>query len=146
MRSSGIAAAFGLILVLRGISLAPGALAPQGIAVVGNPQTPMLDEDTLQKIYLGKVVEVRGQPVIPVNLAKGTPLRKEFMEQVLSQDDEKYIAYWTVRRYIGKGSPPKEFSSIESQLEYLRSTPGAVGYVQADVAAKAGLKTLIRKP
>jgi ABC-type phosphate transport system substrate-binding protein len=135
-----------VLLTMCGTSLAPGARAPHGIAVVANPQTPMLDEETLQKIYLGKIVEVDGRPVIPVNLAKGTPLRQEFMEQVLSQDDEKFVAYWTVRRYIGKGSPPKEFDSIESQLDYLRSTPGAIGYVRAELAAEAGLKTLIRKP
>lgn len=134
------------LLTCWGVALTPAAVAPRGIAVVANPETPMLDEETLQKVYLGKVVEVDGRPVIPVNLAKGMQLRQDFMEQVLSQDDDKFIAYWTVRRYIGKGSPPKEFDTIESQLEYLRSTPGAVGYVRADLAAKAGLKTLIEKP
>lgn len=141
-----IVGAFGIVLGLWGIALAPGAIAPQGLVVVANPQTPMLDEDILQKVYLGKVVEVDGQPVIPVNLAKGTQLRRKFMEDVLSQDDDKFIAYWTVRRYIGKGSPPREFASVESQLEYLRNTPGAVGYADAETAASAGLKTLIRKP
>jgi hypothetical protein len=141
-----MSAAVGVLLGLGGISLPPEASAPRGIAVVANPETPMLDEEILQRIYLGKVVEVNGHPVIPVNLAKGTQLRRKFMEDVLSQDDDKFIAYWTVRRYIGKGSPPREFPSVESQLEYLRNTPGAVGYVDADAAAKAGLKTLIRKP
>jgi ABC-type phosphate transport system substrate-binding protein len=141
-----LASAFGLMLALWGISLAPGAVPSRGISVVANPETPMLDEDTLQKVYLGKIVEVNGLPVIPVNLAKGTELRKEFMENVLSQDDDKFIAYWTVRRYIGKGSPPKEFESIESQLAYLRNTPGAIGYVPSDAAIRAGLKTLMKKP
>ena len=137
---------FGILLALQGIGLAPGAVPPAGIVVVANADTPMLTEQVLQKIYLGKVVEIDGRPVVPVNLVKGARLRKEFMSQVLSQDDEKFVAYWTVRRYIGKGSPPREFDSMESQLEYLRNTPGAVGYVDASADIKGNLKTLMKRP
>jgi hypothetical protein len=114
--------------------------------VVANVDTPVLSEETLQKIYLGKVVEVNGRAVIPVNLTKGNVVRKAFMEQVLTQDDEKFIAYWTVRRYIGKGTPPREFDTIEQQLQFLRATPGAVGYVDASIDVTRGLKMVLRKP
>ena len=114
--------------------------------VVANVDTPPLDEDTLQKIYLGKVVEVNGRAVIPVNLSKGSVVRKAFMEQILTQDDDKFIAYWTVRRYIGKGTPPREFDTIEQQLAFVRSTPGAVGYVDQSADVRQGLRTLFRKP
>jgi hypothetical protein len=114
--------------------------------VVANVDTPALSEDTLQKIYLGKVVEVDGRTVIPVNLAKGNVVRKAFMERILTQDDEKFIAYWTVRRYIGKGTPPREFATIEQQLQFLRATPGAVGYVDASSEVTQGLKMVLRKP
>ena len=110
--------------------------------VVANADTPAMSEKILQKIYLGKVVEVDGHRITPVNLAKGNALRKKFMEQVLAQDDEKFIAYWTVRRYIGKGSPPREFGSVEKQLEFLRNTPGAVGYLDDSSKLEPGLKTL----
>jgi hypothetical protein len=50
-----------------------------------------------------------------------------------------------VRRYIGKGSPPREFGSIELQLEFLRNTPGAVGYLDASSEIEPGLKTLLKK-
>jgi hypothetical protein len=83
---------------------------------------------------------------VPVNLAKGNAVRKAFMEQVLAQDEEKFIAYWTVRRYIGKGSPPREFAGVQEQLEYLRTTPGAIGYVDAATDLKQGVKTLLKRP
>jgi ABC-type phosphate transport system substrate-binding protein len=116
------------------------------LMVVAHVDTPVLNEDTLQKVYLGKVVEVNGQPIIPVNLTRGNALRKAFMEQFLTQDDEKFIAYWTVRRYIGKGTPPIEFATIEQQLQFVRSTPGAVGYVDESADIKQGLRTLLKKP
>ena len=134
------------LLLALGVCNGAPATAAGPLVVVANADTPALDADTLQKIYLGKVVEVDGRPVVPVNLAKGNVLRTAFMQQVLAQDDDKFIAYWTVRRYIGKGSPPREFATIEEQLEFLRKTPGAVGYLEESAETKQGLKTLLRKP
>ncbi len=139
-------AALASLLTVAATAHAPAAVSPRALVVVANADTPTLSEDALQKIYLGKVVAIAGKPVIPVNLARGSKLRKEFMEQILSQEDDKYVAYWTVRRYIGKGSPPREFDSVESQLEYLRNTPGAIGYVDANMADTPGLKRLMKKP
>lgn len=124
-----------------------GTPAPAvALLVVANADTPTLNELTLQRVYLGKVVEVRGRPIIPVNLAKGNSLRKIFMEQVLTHDEDKFTAYWTVRRYIGQGTPPREFSSIDQEIEFLRSTPGAVGYVQDTAQLKPGLRILLKIP
>lgn len=114
--------------------------------VVANPDTPALNEATLQKVYLGKVVEVSGRPVVPVNLAKGNVVRKEFMEKVVGMDEDKYIAYWTVRRYIGKGSPPREFAVTQEQREFLRTTSGSVGYQEESPDTKQGVKVILRKP
>jgi ABC-type phosphate transport system substrate-binding protein len=135
-----------LLLLALGLGEPTPVAANGALMVVANADTPALDEDTLQKIYLGKVVEVNGKPIIPVNLAKGSALRKAFMERILAQDDDKFIAYWTVRRYIGKGSPPREFASVELQLEFLRATPGAVGYFDDSIEVKSGLKTILKKP
>src|SRR5688500_10116621 len=139
-RWTSIAAA-AFVLTLSGESRAAGLLV-----VVANADTPRLDEVTLQRVYLGKIVEIDGKPITPVNLAKGNAARKAFMEQVLTQDDEKFIGYWTVRRYIGKGSPPREFATTEQQLQFLRATPGAVGYVDDSVDVTQGLRTLLKKP
>ena len=114
--------------------------------VVANVDTPPLDQETLQKVYLGKVVEVDGHPIIPVNLAKGNALRDEFMQQYLARDDEKFVAYWTVRRYIGQGTPPREFRTVEEQLAFVRATPGAIGYVDDSVGTRQGVRTLFTKP
>jgi ABC-type phosphate transport system substrate-binding protein len=135
-----------LLLIVSVPTTLTSAAAPQSLMVVAHQDTPPLNEDILQKIYLGKVVEVDGRPVIPVNLAKGSALRKAFIEQFVGQDDEKFIAYWLVRQYIGKGSPPREFASIEQQLEFVRTTPGAVGYVSDSAQIKQGVRVLLRKP
>jgi hypothetical protein len=62
------------VRTLVALLIALGAIAPAvtaaSVLVIANLDTPPLDEDTLQKVYLGKVVEVDGHPIIPVNLAK----------------------------------------------------------------------------
>lgn len=127
-------------------ALVAAADAGASLVVVANADTPALDVDTLQKVYLGKVVEVNGHPLIPVNLAKGSKLRQAFMEQYMTEDDEKFVAYWTVRRYIGKGMPPREFATVDQQLEFLRSTPGAIGYVDDSTDLQGGLRAILRSP
>ena len=135
-----------LILIAVGTCRLSSGAAPQSVLVVANPDTPPLDAETLQKIYMGKVIELNGRPVIPVNLAKGSALRKTFIEQFIAPDDDQFIAYWTVRRYIGKGTPPREFATVEQQLEFVRSTPGAVGYVSDAADIRQGVRVLLRKP
>lgn len=115
------------------------------IFVVAHPNTPPVNRGVLQKIFLGKVIEVDGTSVIPVNLAPGDPDRRVFMTRVMEQDDEKFISYWTVRRYIGKGAPPREFSSLPELLDYVRQTPGAIGYSSGS-APKDGLSVLLKLP
>ena len=134
------------LLISLGLYAVALATAAEGLVVVAHPDTPALNEETLQRIYLGKVVEVNGHPIVPVNLKKGNVLRTAFMQQVLAQDDDKYIAYWTVRRYIGKGSPPREFATVREQLDFVRATPGAVGYLDESTDNKQGVKALLKKP
>ena len=119
--------------------------SPGGLVVVANVETPPLNEQTLKAIYEGRTVEVNGRPVIPVNLPKGNSARRTFLEQIVARDDDNFIAYWTVRRFIGQGTPPREFATVEQQLEFLRATPGAVGYVAESVDVGRGLRVVLKK-
>jgi ABC-type phosphate transport system substrate-binding protein len=134
------------VLAVVTVALAGSVSAASGVKVIANVDTPTMSEEVLRKIYLGKVIEVDGHAVIPVNLREGNATRRVFMQQVISEDDDKYVAYWTVRRYIGKGSPPREFDTVEQQLEFVRATPGAVGYVDETVDVRSGVRTVLRKP
>lgn len=106
----------------------PGAAA-EPLLVVAHPDTPALDGRMVQRLFQGKVVQVDGKFLTPVNLPSGNATRELFIQRVVKQDDEQYIAYWTVRRYIGKGAPPRELSSEAELIDFVRRTPGAVGYV-----------------
>lgn len=117
--------------------------ATADVVVVGNANLPKLDAETLNKIYTGRVIQVGGVSVVPVNLKPGNKLRGQFLSELLNSDDERYIAYWTVRRYIGKGVPPREMDGSE-MLNFIQSTPGALGYVDGS-EVKPGMNVLLKR-
>jgi ABC-type phosphate transport system substrate-binding protein len=97
--------------------------------LIANASVGRLDVATVQRLYTGRAVEVAGAPVTVVNAAVGSKLRERFMAEVMNQDDAKYVAYWTVRMHIGKGTPPRELKTAAEIIDFVQSTPGAVGYV-----------------
>lgn len=113
-----------LMAVLSGLHSAESA-----VVVIAHKTTPVMDANTISRLYMGKAIEVDGVAINPVNLSSGTELRTRFMTQVVGKDDDAYIAYWVVRRSIGRGFPPKEFSSPSEVLNYVKNTPGAIGYI-----------------
>lgn len=136
--------ALGRAFALGLAGIVAAAQAQESVVVIANPNVPKTDMQSVQRIFTGRQIEVGGVAVVPVNLAGGSPARDRFLASVLNQDDEKYRAYWTVRRYIGKGMPPREFRSAEELISFVQSTPGAIGYVDA-AQLKPGANVTILK-
>ena len=89
-------------------------------------------------------IEVDGVAINPINLPVGTPTRSSFMTQVVGKDDNAYIAYWVVRRSIGRGASPKEFASPSDVIDYVKNTSGTIGYIdEKDITS--GVKVLLKK-
>lgn len=115
-----------------------------GVVVVGHTNLRKLDLATVQRIYTGKVIKVGGVSVNPVNLQAGQTLRLRFLSEYLQQTDDGYQAYWTVRRYVGKGVPPRELASVADIITYVQNTPGAVAYLD-DSDVPPGMNIIARK-
>ena len=106
------------------------------VVMITSYQTDITDLDAriISRLYTGKIIEINGISVIPINQDPSNPLRARFLEKYLSQDEDKYAAYWTVRRFIGKGTPPKEFLSVSAALDFIIETPGAIGYIDTNLS------------
>lgn len=120
------------------------AQAHAGVVVVGHPGLRKLDLLTVQRIFTGKVIEVGGVPVVPINAPPGQVLRARFLNDYLQQNEDGYVAYWTVRRYVGKGAPPRELSPVSEVLSVVAATPGAVAYVD-ETEVTHSVSVLLRK-
>jgi len=114
------------------------------VVLIGNNNVPKMDAVTIQKVYTGKIVTVAGISVLPISAKPGTSERNTFLQEFLNLDEDKYTAYWTVRRYVGKGAPPPELANDADVIQYVQSTPGAVGYI-SEANLKPGINTVGRK-
>ena len=125
--------------------LCPGAaLADEGVVVIAHAPLRGLDAEAIKRVYFGRMVEHDGTALQPVQLGAGHALRRRFAMAVLQQSDEDYIAYWTVRRYIGKGAPPRELGSTAEVIAHVQRSPGAIGYIDA-AELKPGMHLLLRR-
>ena len=132
-------------VLLAGSTLVPLAhAADRAVVVIGHSSVRKLDQAALQRIFTGKTIEVDGVRVQPINAAPGTSVRQRFLSQYLQTDEDQYVGYWTVRRYVGKGTPPPEVRQTSEMIELVGKTPGAIGYIdEADL--QPGLNVLVRR-
>lgn len=134
------------LLLAFGLPCAPVAAQPpdrNAPVLIAHPGTPPIDLATAQRLYSGRAVEVGGVRVTVVNAARGSTLRERFMAEVMQQDDSRYVAYWTVRKHIGKGTPPHELASAAEVIKFVLATPGGVGYIAAG-ELQPGLNVVLR--
>jgi ABC-type phosphate transport system substrate-binding protein len=90
-----------------------------------------LDRATLQAIFLGKKTQWEdGAGIVPVNLEKG-PTYQEFLKAIVKRTPAQYRSFWKRAIFTGTGTPPKSFATEEEIVEFVRSSPGAVGYIDA---------------
>lgn len=119
-------------------------LAHAGVVVIAHPTVRKMDLATVQRIFTGKAIEVDGVRVSPANGAATMPSRQRFLAQYLQTDEDQYVAYWTVRRYVGKGTPPHEVRQTAEMIDYVSKTPGAVGYID-ESELQPGMNVVLRK-
>ncbi len=118
------------------------------ITVIGHESmktAEKIDKSSAARIYTGRTVQIDGEAVQPVNLQAGNTDRQTFIQAILQQNDDEYIAYWLVRKSIGKGTPPPELGSPQDMIGYVRSHPGAIGYVN-EKDLQPGVRVLITIP
>ena len=122
-----------LLLSLLALPAAPSRAAdrPTPFVVVAHASVGRVDAATLQRLYTGRAIEVAGVPVTAVNFTSGSALRDRFLADVVEMPNDRYAAYWTVRRHVGKGVPPRELKTSADVIDFVQTTPGGLGYIPA---------------
>ncbi|MEN6587164.1 MAG: hypothetical protein ABFE02_14085 [Sulfuricella sp.] len=134
-----------LLLIL--FLLTAQAAGAEGLLVIASPNVPVdsISREELAAIYLAqKMAWPGGLPVVPVNREAASPVREHFSEVVFERSPRELADYWNRLRFQGK-LPPLVQTSDQAMLGFVRSVPGAVGYVEAGQAT-AGVKILKKLP
>lgn len=119
-------------------------LAAQEFKVIVNSTNPISD---ISAAALGKIFlkETAGFPgggaATPVDQAKASPVRAAFSKRVIGRPVNAVDTYWQQQIFSGKEVPPAAKASDDDVIAFVKSTPGAVGYVSAG-ASTAGVKVV----
>jgi hypothetical protein len=119
-----------LILLLVSLGSWSAARA-QDVVVVANQGVHIseITDADLRAIFMGTRTRFAdGSHAVPVTL-KGGPAHEVFLKNHLGESPEEFRAQWRKQIFTGQGAMPKAFDSESALIEYVASTPGAIGYV-----------------
>lgn len=106
----------------------------ESIAVIVNPKSSLAQVDvslkTLQDIFLGKVTEIKGQALQPVNQEQQRPITILFNEAVLKKNENQVRAYWSKMVFSGASSPPPSLGDDQAVKIHVAKNNDAISYVQ----------------
>jgi len=124
-----------LVLALAAAPALDAVVAAQdAYKVVVNPANTAagLSKPELARIFMKKVTSwPDGRSVAVVDQERNSPARQAFSADVHQKDADAVAAHWQVMVFSGRDVPPKILRSDEDVIAFVRSNPGAIGYVSA---------------
>ena len=130
--------------LLGAATLVGSANAQDRFRVIVNPANPAtsLSSAELSRLFLKKTVSwPGGLPVAAVDQERKSSVRRAFSRAVHAKDPDAIVSHWQTMVFSGRDTPPPVKASDASVIEFVRSNPGAIGYV-SETADLAGVKAL----
>ena len=126
------------LLALAGV----GEAVAQGYVVVVNAANPTssISKSEAADLFLKKKAKWSdGKTVAAVDQSKSAPVRDAFSKAVHGKPAAAVASYWQQQIFSGKEVPPAEKGSDDEVIAFVKSNPGAIGYVSAG-ASLGGVK------
>ncbi len=135
---------FALALAL--LTPAPRAAERDDFRVVVNAANPVsaLPRKTVGEIFLKKVITWPGGggTIAAVEPPDRSPTREGFCQAIHGKSATALRMHWTRVMFAGDDAPPLTRPTDADVLEYVRATPGAIGYVSASAPLGPGVKAI----
>lgn len=127
-----VTSAFAVVALALALAGSPGSAQAPGFRVIAHPDVPVerIDAGTLSEIFLKKTERWDdGSRIFPVDQVESAPVREAFSRRVHRRSVPAIKAYWQQRIFSGREVPPPEKTSDREVVEFVRATPGSIGYV-----------------
>ncbi|RMH20718.1 MAG: hypothetical protein D6698_03635, partial [Gammaproteobacteria bacterium] len=108
--------------------------ASAGIAIIGNANLSLdsLSTKDAKAIFLcDRKYLADGQKVVFAYQAEGSAVRKEFNKSILAMKPTSIKRHWSKIKFTGACDQPKILEDDEAVRAWVKSTPGAIGYIDA---------------
>ncbi|MGE5450268.1 MAG: phosphate ABC transporter substrate-binding protein [Acidobacteriota bacterium] len=120
-----------LSFVLAALLLTPTLSQADVVVIVHPSNKAAIDDDAITKLFLGQLKTFPGgAPAIPVD-QKTPATAEEFHLKVLNKSDKEVRKVWARQVFTGGLQPPPNLDDDEAVVQYVATTPEAIGYVQA---------------
>ncbi|MAO66329.1 MAG: hypothetical protein CL666_15145 [Balneola sp.] len=131
------------IIILLLISFATEVSAQSYQVIVNESNsTAEISKGDLSDIFLKKKTKWDyGSAITPVDLNARSGVREAFSKDIHGRGIGAIRSYWQQAAFSGAGTAPLERSGDAEVIDFVKSNPGAVGYISADTDA-AGVKVL----
>jgi ABC-type phosphate transport system substrate-binding protein len=126
------------------LAAATSLSAADPVAIVVHPESGIrsVTRSELSKIFLKRLRSWQdGTMAEPVDQRPNSETRRLFTRLVHRRDVVTIEVYWKRMIFSGRAVPPKEVATDREVLEFVRSTPGAVGYVSLSTSLR-GVRTV----
>lgn len=136
----------GLVLLNAVFLGAVGARPDPRVIIVVNAANPVraLSRERVSMIFLREVVAWEdGREILPVDQIDKSAAHTVFARQVLGRSVSALKRYWQERIFSGNESPPPDRVTDGDVLTYVRSNPGAIGYVLEGQDLGPGVKAVV---
>jgi ABC-type phosphate transport system substrate-binding protein len=134
------------IAILPLAILGAGVRRPDAhVLVVVNAANPdrELTRERLSMIFLRQVeLWEDGHEILPVDQIDKSAARAVFARDVHGRSISALKRYWQERIFSGNESPPPERVTDSEVLTYVRTNPGAIGYVLEGQELGSGIKVI----
>ena len=100
-----------------------------------------LTKQQVKSLFMGSSL---GYDFTVATLPPSSLVRVTFNTQIIGLTEDRIQSFWAQMRFTGRKTPPKQIDTLESLLEYVISTPGAVTYLPANVAIPDSLQVLYK--
>ncbi len=113
-------------LVLAAVALPPGLACSADLVVITHSGTT-LSADDIKDVYSGQTQMSGATRLVPVDNGAA---QEAFLAQVVKSDLSRYNSAWVKKSFRDGISAPAVKTGDADVLDFVRRTPGAVGYVR----------------
>jgi len=120
---------------------------PYRVVVHASNPIARLTRTQVSQIFLRKAtLWDNRQPVLPVDQAADSPVRRTFTKQIHRRTIASVQTYWQQQTFAGRGVAPPERASDDEVLGYIRQYPNAIGYVKTGTDLGSDIKLVVITP
>lgn len=88
-----------------------------------------LSKDDIQEIFLGRKTRWDDGQKITLAILKEGPTNDLFLNEYVEKTPSQFLNYWKKQAFTGRGRVPDTFSTPEELADFVKKTPGAIGYI-----------------